>query len=209
MIPRNITREHIINAINEIDEGRDIPLDREPHKFHLINNGKTYPPKFIISVSNKYANGNELDSQEFAGGDESNTFLTSRGFEVVPIDDIRYDDQLLDYLRSTFKVDIDKIKRSWLRFRSSGITLYVNGSKKHEKGEEGWYDLEQDIFLSLINSPSSYYAVVLGDPSKTFVIPVNVVNDIFGNQPTIRSVEDVKKSPDGCSLFRKTIPNIC
>jgi MoxR-like ATPase len=197
MIPGNIDHEHIMNAIREIDGGKEMPLDRDPHKYRLILNGKTYPPKFTISLANKYANGNELASREFSGEDESITFLTSRGFEVVPIDDafIRYDDKLLDYLRPTFKVDINKIKRSWLQFKSSGITLYVNGSKKHERGNGGWYDLEQDIFLSLIHKPSSYYAVVLDEPSKTFVLPMNVVNDIFGNQPTVGSTEDGKKKP--------------
>jgi hypothetical protein len=115
----------------------------------------------------------------------------------VPIDDgsTRYDDRLMEYIGPTFKVDIDKIKRSWLQFRASGIKLYVNGSKIHEKDNAGWYDLEQEIYIDLIESASSYYAVVLGDPSKTFVIPTSVVKDIFGRQPTVRPTEDVKKKP--------------
>ena len=74
MIPNNITHQHILNAIQEIDEGRvRIPLDREPH-----NNDKLYPPKFIISLANKYANGNELESEKFSGGEETNGFLKAR-----------------------------------------------------------------------------------------------------------------------------------
>ena len=56
---------------------------------------------------------------------------------------------------------------------------------------DGWYDLENEIFLDLINSPSSDYTIVLGNPSKTFVIPA--VKDFFANQPSIVSTEDGKK----------------
>ena len=107
----------------------------EPHKYDLIYNDKIYPPKFLISLANKYANGKELDSREFSLVEESNSFLMARGFEVVPIGDevpdtVRYDDSLFDYLKSNFNVEIDKIKRSWLRLRPSGSILYVNGSKE-------------------------------------------------------------------------------
>ncbi len=195
MIPNNITHQHILNAIQEIDEGREIPLDREPHKYNLIHNDKLYPPKFIISLSNKYANGNELESEKFSGGEETNGFLKARGFEVVPIEPVRYDDRLFEYLKSIFKVEIDKIKRSWLRLRLSGSIMYVNGSKEYDREKDGWYDLEKEIFLELTKSPSSYYALVLGDPSKTFVIPSYIVKDIFANEATIVSTEDVKKRP--------------
>ena len=70
MIPSEITKEHIVKAIEEIDNGRPIPQSRELHR-HLMNyNGKTYPPKFTISLANKYANGTELAPGDFYGGDE-------------------------------------------------------------------------------------------------------------------------------------------
>jgi hypothetical protein len=50
----------------------------------LKYNGKTYPPKFAISLANKYANGTELAHDDFHGGDETNNFLKSRGFELIP-----------------------------------------------------------------------------------------------------------------------------
>jgi hypothetical protein len=133
LILNNINREHIVSAINEIDGGRRIiPFERDPHRYQLIYYGKKYPPKFIISLANKYANGQELDSSQFSGGYETNNFLNERGFDIIPMEEmseaVRYDDMLLNHLRSTFNVDISKIKRSWLQFRNSGIMLYVNGS---------------------------------------------------------------------------------
>jgi hypothetical protein len=47
--------------------------------------GKYYPPKYIISLANKYANDRELDSSEFSGGKETNSFLRALGFKIVEI----------------------------------------------------------------------------------------------------------------------------
>ena len=82
MIPKNINRKHIIKAIEEIKKVR-IPEGRSSKKFLLEYNGEYYPPKYIISKANKYANGKELDPQEFSGGAETNNFLKHLGFNIV------------------------------------------------------------------------------------------------------------------------------
>jgi ribosomal protein L37AE/L43A len=82
MIPKNIKREHIIKAIEEAEKAR-IPEARSSKKFLLEFNGKYYPPKYIISLANRHANGVELDSSEFSGGSETNDFLKALGFKIV------------------------------------------------------------------------------------------------------------------------------
>lgn len=82
MIPKNIYREHIIKAIEEADRA-GIPKDKSSKKFLLEYNGKNYPPKYIISVANKYANGKALDSSEFSGGKETNNFLRALNFNII------------------------------------------------------------------------------------------------------------------------------
>src|SRR3989339_945689 len=84
MIPRDITRGHILKAIEEIKR-RGVPEGRSSRKFLLKFDGREYPPKYIISLANKYACGHELDSEEFSGGKESNEFLKSRGFSIKGI----------------------------------------------------------------------------------------------------------------------------
>lgn len=81
MIPCNITRSHLLQAIDEIDK-KGIPNRRYSAKFTLIHNDKSYPPKYLVSLANKYANGHELSPNEFSGGAESNAFLTSFGFKI-------------------------------------------------------------------------------------------------------------------------------
>ena len=82
MIPNNIKQENIIKAIEEIEKV-GIPKFRGSKKFFLEYNGKYYPPKYILSLANKYANGKELDSYKFGGGTETNNFLKNLGFNIV------------------------------------------------------------------------------------------------------------------------------
>lgn len=82
MIPKNITREHVLNAIAEADRN-DYPEGRGSKKFFLEYDQKDYPPKYIISLANKFANGVELDSEGFSGGKETNEFLEKLGFKII------------------------------------------------------------------------------------------------------------------------------
>jgi predicted Mrr-cat superfamily restriction endonuclease len=80
MIPTNITREHVLKTLQEIN-ATTIPARRESTNYDLIFEGKRYPPKYVISLANKYANGNQLDSKAF-DAIEAKTFLPTLGFEI-------------------------------------------------------------------------------------------------------------------------------
>ena len=82
MIPKNIEREHVIKAIEEIKRN-GIPKCRNSKKFLLKFNGEYYPPKYVISLANKYANGEILDPAQFSGGKETNDFLRNLGFNII------------------------------------------------------------------------------------------------------------------------------
>ena len=82
MISKNIKRDHILKAIEEINE-KEVPNNRQSKKFLLEFNGKHYPPKYLISLANKYINSETLDPELFSGGIESNTFLSNLGFKII------------------------------------------------------------------------------------------------------------------------------
>lgn len=82
MIPKNIRRQHILKAIEEARK-TGVPEERSSRKFLIEFDGDHYPPKHIISLANKYANGKELNPSEFSGGTESNDFLRALGFKIV------------------------------------------------------------------------------------------------------------------------------
>lgn len=99
MIPSNITRDHVLQAIQEIKD-TSIPPQRESVNYDLIVEGKRYPPKYVISIANKYANGPELDSKLF-DAIEAKTFLPKLGFEVKLKFDIKIGDVIANQQLST------------------------------------------------------------------------------------------------------------
>lgn len=86
MIPKNIDRDAILEAIQYIDEN-GVPKNRLSRTYNLIYKGRSYPPKYLISVANRLVNGRELEPFNFGGGVETNGFLEKLGFEILPGDD--------------------------------------------------------------------------------------------------------------------------
>lgn len=79
-----IKKEHILAAIKEIDE-QGIRSGRHSSTYDVIHEGKSYPPKLVISIANRFATGEELDSSIFSGGMDTPAFqlLKKEGFEIV------------------------------------------------------------------------------------------------------------------------------
>jgi hypothetical protein len=51
----------------------------------LLANGRKYPPKYVLALAAKHATGNELPSDEFSGGEQTNSILRTLGYEIEPI----------------------------------------------------------------------------------------------------------------------------
>jgi hypothetical protein len=145
MIPENITHDNIIQALNEIDELGD-PRDRESTEYYLEFNGRRYPPKVVISVANKFASGQQLDSSTFGGGEETNAFLSVRDFKIVNKSgkQISFSEQseqqneeqnyfvtkLKEYLENKFSIEVIKEKSKGPLILPSDSKVYVRGSKE-------------------------------------------------------------------------------
>lgn len=80
-IPKNITREHLLSAIAEIDQN-GFRKEAESTKYDVVFKGKKYPPKLVVSIANRYANGTELPRESFSGGSMSNDFLKQFDFRI-------------------------------------------------------------------------------------------------------------------------------
>lgn len=81
MVNKLVKGKHVLKALSEIDKN-DVPKRRQSKKYDLYHDGKTYPPKYVLSIATKYATGEELKASDFNGGDETNNFLISLGFEI-------------------------------------------------------------------------------------------------------------------------------
>jgi len=84
MIPNNIRKEHLVKAIEEI-EIDGVRKGRHSSTYDLVYKGKSYPPKLVLSIANKYANGTELNLNYFYGGKGTAAFelLEKEGFEII------------------------------------------------------------------------------------------------------------------------------
>ncbi len=84
MIPRNISRRDIIKAVEEIRR-EGIPEQRKSTKYTLVFEREIFPPKYVISIANRYANGEDLPASTFSGGTETNFYLSRLGFEIIEL----------------------------------------------------------------------------------------------------------------------------
>ncbi|HDD61448.1 MAG TPA: hypothetical protein ENF22_02825 [Chloroflexi bacterium] len=82
MIPKTISRDHLLEAAKIIDR-EGIPKMRQSTRYNVLVTGKKYPPKYLIAVACELATGKMLSSQGYNGGAESNSFLRVRGFSIT------------------------------------------------------------------------------------------------------------------------------
>jgi len=82
-IPSEIKRTHLLQAIRALRKlgKKAIPLRRASTKYDVHFEGEKYPPKYLISYSHKFVNGQEWPNV-FSGGSEANNFLIARKFKV-------------------------------------------------------------------------------------------------------------------------------
>lgn len=76
MIPSNITEDHVLQALEDINlNGIKFPLAKSK-LYDLIYKDKAYPPKYTISIANQFANGTYLTHKEFHTAD-ARAYLSS------------------------------------------------------------------------------------------------------------------------------------
>ena len=86
-IPMNITREHVMRAIAFIDM-YGVPPERSSREWFLLVNGTLYPPKYVLSIANRFANGVELYSEDFRISG-ARRYLAGLSFDILNGDMIR------------------------------------------------------------------------------------------------------------------------
>jgi hypothetical protein len=82
MIPHFIQRQHVLQAIADVD-AHGFPDYRQPTRYDLLHAGRRYPPKYLVTLACRYATGAEIPAIQFNGGAETNEYLGRLGFEIV------------------------------------------------------------------------------------------------------------------------------
>ena len=161
-IPGNITKEHFLQALAEIDQ-EGVPPEAESSIYDLVHNGQTYPPIYVLSLASKHANGRELDRTGLREGLGTTCFKKIRdcGF------DIRQKEPAVDN-------------------NSGNAVLLTWNPKNHEIGGDGTPDYTLDLSpgklhswrcqLKDANTGDRVYLLRLGVPPKGLIARGVVVN---------------------------------
>ena len=141
IFPTNITREHLIKAIERIL--RDgIPSLGDSRFYDVIYEEKKYPPKLIVSYANQFANGIELDRNSFNGGKDTPCFklLEKEGFQIIEktkfpkikLYDLHGASALSNYetLLSPDKADFYWDNKQFKKYNNGDIVFWINRVSK-------------------------------------------------------------------------------
>ena len=84
-IPKDLTREHLLQAIADLDSGKQTRWSKS-RKYDLAYEGKYYPPKAVLGLA--ICHHKQLDQYafDFSGGETTNSVLRGLGFEIVSKD---------------------------------------------------------------------------------------------------------------------------
>lgn len=81
MIPQGLSDQHFLQAAAQIDHD-GVPPERKSVHYDLVLNGKRYPPKYVLSLATKFANGHVHPSSRFNAVEARNYFL-GRNYVVI------------------------------------------------------------------------------------------------------------------------------
>jgi hypothetical protein len=84
-IPPGLKKEHVLQALNDLDGGIDHPFGA-PTGYELVHDGKRYAPKAVVGLACRHYLGRVLQPEEFSGGEapgQANFVLRKLGFTVV------------------------------------------------------------------------------------------------------------------------------
>lgn len=88
-LPTEISRQHLLSAIAEIDNRSFHPFG-ESTGYDVLHNGKCYAPKAVVGIAASQLLGIQLKPQDFKGGIGTLCFsiLHEQGFTIVSKNDI-------------------------------------------------------------------------------------------------------------------------
>ncbi len=111
----NITNDDINKAIAYIDVN-GIPDSNKSTVYDLVtDNGKKYPPKYVIAVATKLSTGEEVKYGDY-NAVEAKNYLQSRGYMIVMKNELKYE----------ITITADSIVSTDERFRSDELGLGDN-----------------------------------------------------------------------------------
>lgn len=196
MIPQNITRANILRAIEEI-KNSGYPEKNESRRYDLEYEDTRYPPKVVISVANKFANGKLLDFSEFSGGEQfANKFLVDLGFDIKlknePSTDFEFESFSWTIVSDTLAEK--RMDRSSFKHHGTGIPVDIRkffGIEAMKAGDR------RDVTLTygILNFPAHIEMVNEKNPRTRLLWRKDLQNIIQSKYPIWSKYFDTHKEP--------------
>jgi Cdc6-like AAA superfamily ATPase len=143
MIPKNISKQNIIQAIEKIN-AEGIPNEKRLSTKYLLDyNGKTYPPKYVISLANEFANDEFLGHDKFIAT-EARKFLEKLEFTISIMETNK--NNMLQQInidgKSVYKISMGSFLKTpdlkhinpVVEFEEKGIVV-MHGNTKKKQGQ--------------------------------------------------------------------------
>ncbi|ANH83796.1 hypothetical protein A8C56_08315 [Niabella ginsenosidivorans] len=145
-MPLNITDTDILKAVRDINPSA-IPPRRFYTKYYLVADGNKYPPKYVLSNANQYANGLELPLDLFTAR-QAVDYLTKLGFQVEKREEVpSYFEELERFLEQAKTEDL---KYSSYNKNFIGLEVRVSFGRAHKA------KVPRIAFLNKANSIQEY-----------------------------------------------------
>lgn len=167
-----ITKEHVLQAIQEIDK-EGPRAGRHSSTYDLEYKGKLYPPKLIISIANRFATGVELKPEEFQGGPNKPAFsiLEKYGFKIIPKKD------KITELISSYKKHIKVTQLKDEKYKWELLSKYKG--RPNLETENLFEELKSINYDNLIfkHGKAVLYHLVNERPNEVRMLFLNLYND--------------------------------
>lgn len=195
-IPENITKEHLLKAISKIDS-EGIPPNGDSKYYDVIYNEKRYPPKLLVSYANIFANGYELNRNNFSGGLETECFelIEKNGFIIQ-------NKRVAHYLLGASWYGSENKPDQSERFIESGI--WENGY------EDKFLDIVRGVKVGDRVAIKSSFATKDGK-SVLRVKAIGTVSENIGDGKTLKITWEKDFTPfdiEGYGSYRNTIQRV-
>lgn len=164
-LPTGITRQYLLSAIAEINNGSSHPFG-ESTGYDVLHNGKRYAPKAVVGLAARRLLGTQLEPQDFKGGIGTPCFsiLREQGFTIISKGDTRpFPEEVEDgeeYIEGatlTVKVvryerDPNARKKCILHHGTACAVCEVEFSRVYGPIGEGFIHVHHLVPLSQVNS---------------------------------------------------------
>jgi 5-methylcytosine-specific restriction protein B len=108
-LPNNITKEHVLKAIEKIEfENRKL---FKPTRWQVIINNKSYPPKEVMKYAHEQMNGEAL--WNYGGGEGTNRYLKKFGFEMIDMQEDSIQKLIENYKTHIKETHLNDEKYKW------------------------------------------------------------------------------------------------